>query len=197
MKWIFIVLLFITGCKANPNDATSKIFDPNAPGAGPGGGGGGGGGGSSSSLSSSGPAIGHVSLLLNLPTSTAKGLYIWVTQASTYINTIQRYSGGGNGQSDNNPVNWLSSGASSVDGVTSATIFQNSSYQSKSWNCKNKSGQDVSYGSYNVKLEICQHGGSRMEYSGTIAISSNANTSGTLVPSDGTMSSGTINFTTN
>lgn len=184
MKFVSIlVLLFaLVSCRANPNSGFGTTYNP--------------GGGSTGTT---GPVIGHVSLTLNIQSSTHKGLYLWViTSSNAYVDTIQRYLGAGSGQTGDNPTNWKHfAGTSSVDGVTSATLINNSSYTPAVWDCKDRLGQDVAYGTYKVWLEICQQTGGTLEYSGTIVITSNSNTSGTLVPTDGTMASGTITFTTN
>jgi hypothetical protein len=184
MKYILLCLLVLSGCRANPNDGFGLTFTP-------------GGGGSTNT----GPVIGHVSVKLNLPTASPnRGLYIWVTTTNNiYVNTIQRYLGQGSGKTGDNPTVWKSyAGSSSLDGVTSASVKTAvTSYQSASWNCKDKTGADVPFGTYKVWLEICQDNSTTHEYNGTILIMSNTNTIGTLTNIDSVMAAGTNQFTTN
>ena len=136
--------------------------------------------------------------VLNLPNSVHKGIYMWVTDGSgTYIMTIQNYVGPGSFLSGDNPVRWQQTpGYNNWDGISQATVAQNTAYQTVSWGCTNSAGNAVPAGSYKICLEICiDHAASSEFHTADIVIGS---ASATGAFSTGTqLSSGTVYFTAN
>jgi len=143
---------------------------------------------------------GSLTVRLNLSNTTPKSVYIWVTDSSNsrYIDTILRFNGPGKDKSGDNPANWrANTGMSELDGVSSATIYNNSNYTSPVWDCKARDSNPINKGFYKVWVEICVDQNyyliPPLLSSGTIDLTGGS-TNSALSPSNLEMGSGQIYF---
>ena len=80
-----------------------------------------------------------------------------------------------------------------VDAITGAT--PSTGKQSLTWNCKDKSGKNISAGSYVIRMEANIHDDDKMFFRGEIKIGGNAcQTSGVITFSDSKLAGGKVLF---
>jgi len=96
-------------------------------------------------------------LVVTFSTTQAGGSYapknvvvVWITNSSgTFVRTIGRWAN----RRASELVEWYSvAGSSDVDGLSGATRANHTGTLTASWDLKNRSGQVVPYGTYNINF---------------------------------------------